>query len=74
MASRLKLKQILDERGVTMTWLSRKAEMAYNTVVALCNNPKHDPTLSTLNRVAETLGVSVCDLLEEVENKEENEA
>ncbi|HTI14749.1 MAG TPA: helix-turn-helix transcriptional regulator [Dictyobacter sp.] len=63
---RLRLKQVLDERGLTMAKVSRRADMAYNTVHSLCVDPYKDVNLYTLNRIADAIGVSVRDLLEDV--------
>ena len=63
---RLRLKQVIDEKGLTMAKVSRKADMAYNTVHSLCTDPYKDVNLHTLNRIAAAIGVSVIDLLEDI--------
>lgn len=63
---RLRLKQVIDEKGLTMAKVARKADMAYNTVHSLCVDPYKDVNLYTLNRIADAIGVSVRDLLEDV--------
>lgn len=70
---RLRVKEVLHEHGWNMTKLSRRAELAYKTVFDICNNPYHDVNLSTLARIQEALGVSVHDLVEDVEKKDELE-
>ncbi|HLG78231.1 MAG TPA: helix-turn-helix transcriptional regulator [Ktedonobacteraceae bacterium] len=62
---RLRLKQVIDEKGLTMARVARKADMAYNTVHALCTDPYKDVNLHTLNRIADAIGVSVLDILED---------
>jgi len=62
--ARLRLKQILRERGLAMDKFSRMADIAGGTVAKMCNDPTYDPKLSMLNKVAKTLGISVEELLE----------
>ncbi|MBV9230429.1 MAG: helix-turn-helix transcriptional regulator [Chloroflexi bacterium] len=63
---RLRLKQVIDEKGLTMAKVARRADMAYNTVHALCTDPYRDVNLYTLNRISDAIGVSVRDLLEDI--------
>jgi len=65
---RLRIRQVVEEKGLTMARVARKADMAYNTVHALCTDPYKDVNLYTLNRIADAIGVSVRDLLEDVPN------
>lgn len=67
---RLRLKQVIKDKGFTMAKVSRMADMAYNTVQVLCSDPYHDVNLSTLNRLAEALKVSVHELIEDVPTEE----
>jgi DNA-binding Xre family transcriptional regulator len=52
-----------------MTKLSHRSEVAYNTIRKLFRDPYAEVTLTTLNRLAEALGVSVRDLIEDVPDK-----
>ena len=36
-----------------------------NTTQSLYHNPEHDVSIIILDRIAEALGVSICDLIEE---------
>jgi len=49
-----------------MTKLSHRSEVAYNTVRKLFRDPYAEVTVTTLRRIADVLGVSVKDLLEDV--------
>ena len=49
-----------------MTKLSQRSEVAYNTVRKLFRDPYAEVTLSTLRRLADVLGVSTKDLIEDV--------
>jgi DNA-binding Xre family transcriptional regulator len=66
MKTRLRIKEIAAEKGVSLTRLSQRSEVAYNTVRKLFRDPYAEVTLSTLQRLADVLGVSVRDLLEDV--------
>lgn len=61
----LKIKQIVREKGITMAKLAD--EMGIHPV-NLSSSLNGNPTLSTLNKIAEVLGVEVADLFER-ENK-----
>ena len=66
---RLRVKEVLREKKVSMAKLSRMADLSYNTVQALCRNPYHEVNITTLNRIADALHIRVADLLEEVDGK-----
>jgi len=61
---RLKLKEVLQEKKISQSKLSRMADVSLNTIQAIYHNPYHDAVLSTLDRLAKALGVNVCDLYE----------
>lgn len=63
---RLKIREIAQEKGVSMRKLSIEGHMAYKTVKAFWRDPYHEVTTTTLEKVAKFLGISVFDLLEEV--------
>ena len=63
---RLRIKEVAAEKGVSMTKLSQRSEVAYNTVRKLFRDPYAEVTLSTLRRLADVLGVSTKDLIEDV--------
>jgi len=67
---RLKLKEVLQEKKISQSKLSRMADVSLNTVQAMYQNPFHDAVLSTLERLAKALQVDVCDLSEVVPDKE----
>jgi DNA-binding Xre family transcriptional regulator len=61
---RLKLKEVLQEKKISQSKLSRMADVSLNTIQAIYHNPYHDAVLSTLDRLARALRVNVCDLYE----------
>ena len=66
MATRLKVKEVANEKGLSMTRLSQRAEVAYNTVKRIYRDPYGTVTYQTLLKLAKALGVTVADLVEEV--------
>jgi transcriptional regulator with XRE-family HTH domain len=62
---RLKIKEIIDSRGISMAKLSRMADLNYNTVLELCRDPYHDAAISTLERIAQALKVPISEIMEE---------
>jgi transcriptional regulator with XRE-family HTH domain len=66
--SRLRVKEVMEEKGVSMGMLSRGANIPINTVRKLVRNtPGYSPTMNTLLRVAAYLGVTLNDLYTEDE-------
>jgi DNA-binding Xre family transcriptional regulator len=63
---RLRVKEVAEAQGVNMTLLSHKSYVALNTIRAMYRNPYRTVNTDTLQRLADALGVSVFDLLEEV--------
>ncbi len=63
---RLKLKEVIQEKKVSQSKLSRMADVSLNTIQAIYHNPYHDVVLSTLDRIAKALRVNVHDLYEVV--------
>ncbi len=63
---KLKVKEVAEQKNINMSKLSRLADVSYNTTQALFHNPQHDVSLYILHRIAQALGVRVCDLIEEI--------
>ena len=66
---RLKVREVIMQKNITQSKLSRVADVPLNTIQVLYHNPYHDPKLSTLYRLAKALGVTVDDLYELVEEE-----
>ena len=66
MKTRLRVKEVANEKGISLTKLSQRSEVAYNTVRRIWRDPNTDVTLSTLQRLADVLGVEVRELLTSV--------
>jgi DNA-binding Xre family transcriptional regulator len=69
MALRHRIKEVAESRGITKTMISRRAEIHYRTVNELWNDPYRPVKTDILYRIAQVLGVSVHDLLDEVPDK-----
>lgn len=65
MRTRLRIKEVAAEKGMSMTKLSHRSEVAYNTIRKLFKDPYAEVTVTTLRRLADALGVSVRDLIED---------
>ena len=57
-----KIKNVLDERGSTQTWLAKKLGKSFSTVNAYCCN-RYQPDLTTLLEIAGILKVDLKDLI-----------
>jgi transcriptional regulator with XRE-family HTH domain len=66
MRLRLRVKEVAKERGLSMTKLHIKSEVAYSTVRRLFRDPFVEVTTTTINRLANALGVPPTQLLEDV--------
>ena len=67
---RLRIKEVAEEKGISIAKLARKADLDYKTVYRIANNPYAEISTFTLGRLAEALGVSVKELVEDAPNVE----
>lgn len=68
---RLRLKEILNQRGISRNKLSRGADVPLNTIQKMCNQDGFNPTGITLLKVASYLGISVEELYSQEEDETE---
>ncbi len=61
---RLKIKEIAEQKGFSMTKLSHRSEVSFNTIKSLFRDPYRSVNTETLERIAKALGVSPVDLIE----------
>ena len=66
---RLKIKEIAESKGYNMSTLSRDADVPFNTIRRAWRNPHYEIKLATLHKIAQTLGVSTADLIEDIPDK-----
>lgn len=57
-----RIKEVLEEKGVTQTWLSEKLGKSYNMVNSYVQN-RRQPSIEVLFDIAEILKVDAKDLL-----------
>jgi DNA-binding Xre family transcriptional regulator len=69
---KLRVKEVAEAQGINMTLLSHKSYVALNTIRAIYRNPYRTVNTDTLQRLADALGVSVFDLMEEVPDDDRN--
>jgi DNA-binding Xre family transcriptional regulator len=62
---RLRVKQIAQEKHISMGKLSRQSDVTYRTIQRIFNEPDYMPTIPTLEKIARVLGVSTGDLIED---------
>jgi transcriptional regulator with XRE-family HTH domain len=69
---KIKVKEILQSRNVSMSKLSRLSDVSFSTISRICNDPLYSPTLNTLERIAKSLGIAISDLYEEIPDNKGN--
>ncbi|QBD75420.1 XRE family transcriptional regulator [Ktedonosporobacter rubrisoli] len=70
---RLRVKEVSQEKGVSIMMLSRKSYLALNTIRSIYHNPYRRVGTDTLQKLAKALEVSIFDLMEEVPDEEPGE-
>lgn len=63
MASRFRLKEALDEAGMTQTEMFRKSGVSLTTINRMCANLTSQVSLRTLDRLAAVLRIQPGDLI-----------
>ncbi len=67
---RLKVKEIAEDRELSMSKLSRMSDVHYNTIRDIFQHPYRDVALSTLYKLSLALNVPIHELYEIVPEKE----
>ena len=73
MKSRLRVKEVATAHKISMTKLSQRSEVSYNTIKFLYRNPYSEVYVSTLTRLAQVLDVPTASLLEDVSDAQYEE-
>jgi len=60
-----RIKEVLQEKGLTQTWLSEQLGKSYNMVNAYVQN-RQQPRLEVLFEIARILGVEAKELIENI--------
>ena len=64
------IKNILEEKGISQTWLAKKLNKSFNTVNSyVCN--RSQPNLETLLAISEILCVDIKDLIADASERNE---
>lgn len=57
-----RIKEVLDEKGISQTWLAKKLDKSFNSVNSyVCN--RSQPNLETLLQISQILNVDMKDLI-----------
>ena len=66
-----RIKDVLDEKGISQTWLAKKLDKSFNSVNSyVCN--RSQPNLETLLQISQILNVDMKDLIAEQEQNKHN--
>ena len=66
-----RIKEVLDEKGISQTWLAKKLDKSFNSVNSyVCN--RSQPNLETLLQISQILNVDMKDLIADQEQKKYN--
>ena len=65
---RLKVKEVAQAKGYKMMRLSSETGISFNTIKRLWTKPYSGANTTTLSKIAKVLGVTVSDLLEEIDD------
>lgn len=71
---RLRVREVAQEKGISMSKLSRIADVNYKTIQTIWRDPYHGLNTKTLERLAQALDVPSADLLEDVLDRKPDEA
>lgn len=66
---KLRIREVAQEKGISMSKLSRLADVNYKTVQTIWRDPYHGLNTKTLERLAQALDVPTSELLEDVAEK-----
>lgn len=68
MKIRLRVREIAEEKHISMGKLERLSDLSHPTIRDIFRNPYKEVTSTTLVKLATALGVSVSDLYEEIQD------
>lgn len=63
---RLRVKEIAEQKGFNISSLARRADIGFSTVKRIFRDPFKEISTGTLAKLAKALGVSSCDLIEDM--------
>jgi len=66
-----RIKEVLDDKGISQTWLAKKLDKSFNSVNSyVCN--RSQPNLETLLQISQILNVDMKDLIADQEQIDNN--
>ena len=68
---RLRVKEIAEKKGFNISSLARKADLGFSTVKRIWNDPYHDASISTLDKLSQALKLPIQDLFEQLPDEDE---
>lgn len=71
MTIRLRIKEILEEKGKSNYWLSQQLGMCYRNYHNIVTNKTSAIRFDTMERLCEILEIPVCDLFEQTDDKQD---
>lgn len=63
MTARFRLRELLEERGISQSEFAKQADLSFATVNRLCTNATGQVSLETLDKIAAALDVEIGDLI-----------
>jgi transposase InsO family protein len=63
---RLRLKEILEEKGVPPSWIARRTRLPLALIRRMVKDPTYMPNIAEVAQVAKVLGMRIQDLIEEI--------
>ena len=63
---RLRIKEIAQQKGLSMNMLSHRSEVSYNVIKECYRNPYRPMSTETINKIAKALQVPATNLFEDV--------
>ncbi|MGB8344675.1 MAG: helix-turn-helix transcriptional regulator [Ktedonobacteraceae bacterium] len=68
---RWRVREIIEEKGLTISEVARRAGVSRSTVQTFCRDPQHNTNTGMWGRLAKALGVPFAEMLESVSGNEE---
>ncbi len=63
---RLRIKEVAEQKGISMRKLASTADIAYNTLRTIYRDPYRQVTTTTLEKLAKALSVPATELIEDI--------
>ena len=64
-----RVRELIEEKGLSINELARRAGVSRSTVQAFCTDPQHGTTATMWARLAKALGVSLAEMLQQADEE-----